>query len=69
MNAFDKFDTKLSGPQTISIPTGDIETLDFDLTKVQKEELYDFGHKAEADFFHGQPSGVNAFGAVPAHSA
>ena len=58
MNAFDKFDTGLFGPRTISIPTGDIETHDFDLTKAQKEELYDFGHKAAADFFAKKPTGV-----------
>lgn len=68
MNAFDKFDTQLFGPRTVSIPTGDIETLDFDLTKAEKEELYDFGHEAAADFFKAQPTGVNTCGAVPTQS-
>ena len=37
MNAFDRFDEKLFGPRTVAIPTGDIETLDFDLTEAQKK--------------------------------
>jgi NTE family protein len=70
MNAFDKFDTLIFGPRTISIPTGDIETLDFELTGQQKEELREFGHTAAQEFFATNPSGVNLlFGATPTQSA
>jgi NTE family protein len=65
MNAFDKFDTLAFGPRTISIPTGDIESLDFALSEKQKEELFAFGHEAAAKFFAGEPTGVNSFGATP----
>ncbi|HEY2479296.1 MAG TPA: patatin-like phospholipase family protein [Solirubrobacterales bacterium] len=66
MNAFDKLDTIAFGRRTISIPTGDIETLDFELSKKQKEELFNFGRRAAAEFFSHGPTGVNTFGATPA---
>jgi NTE family protein len=65
MNAFDKFDTLAFGPRTISIPTGDVESLDFALSDKQKEELFDFGREAATKFFAGRPTGVNTFGATP----
>ncbi len=65
MNAFDKFDTMAFGPRTISIPTGDIESLDFSLSQPQKDALFAFGHEAAANFFKAEPTGVNTFGAVP----
>jgi NTE family protein len=66
MNALDKLEMVAFGPRTISIPTGDIPTLDFALTDAQKEELYNSGHKAAQDFFDAKPDGRNTFGAVPA---
>jgi NTE family protein len=66
MNAFDKLDTLAFGPRTISIPTGDIESLDFSLSQEQKDELFDFGKKAAQEFFSHGPTGVNTFGATPA---
>ncbi|HVW46858.1 MAG TPA: patatin-like phospholipase family protein [Solirubrobacterales bacterium] len=69
MNAFDKFDAEIFGPRTISIPTGDIETLDFELDRKQKEELFEFGRQAATEFFKANPSGVNTFGATPSQSA
>jgi NTE family protein len=65
MNAFDKFATLAFGPRTISIPTGDVETLDFSLSQEQKDELFDFGREAAAGFFADKPTGVNTFGAIP----
>ncbi len=70
MNALDQFESKQFGNRTISIPTGDIETLDFELSEAQKTELFDFGHQAAKEFF-GQdppPTGENTFGEVPAQS-
>ena len=70
MNAFDRFDEKLFGPRTVAIPTGDIETLDFDLTEAEKNELFEFGHQAAKEFFAKDPKGVNLlFGATPTQSA
>ena len=69
MNAFDRFDEKLFGPRTVAIPTGDIETLDFDLTEAEKNELFEFGHQAAKEFFAKDPKGVNLlFGATPTQS-
>jgi NTE family protein len=69
MNALDKLEMVAFAPRTISIPTGDIPTLDFSLTDAQKKELYDSGYDTAKAFFDKQPTGVNTFGAVPASSA
>ncbi len=70
MNAFDRFDETLFGPRTIAIPTGEIETLNFDLTEAEKKELFEFGHTAAKEFFAKDPKGVNLlFGATPAQTA
>jgi NTE family protein len=66
MNALDKLEMKAFAPRTISVPTGDIETLDFSLDDAQKKELYGFGYDAATKFFKANPKGVNTFGAVPA---
>ena len=69
MNAFDRFDEKLFGPRTIAIPTGDIETLDFELSEAEKNELFEFGLQAAKEFFAKDPKGVNLlFGATPSQS-
>lgn len=65
MNALDKLELKAFAPRTISIPTGNIETLDFSLDEAEKKELYDFGYDTATAFFKASPSGVNTFGAVP----
>jgi NTE family protein len=69
MNALDKLEMKAFGPRTVSIPTGDIGTLDFALTPQQKQELFAFGYAAGKKFFDAQPKGRNTFGAVPASLA
>jgi NTE family protein len=68
-NALDTFELRAFGPRTISLPTGDIATLDFALTDAQKQELYEFGYKAAKAFFDAKPTGVNTFGAIPANIA
>lgn len=65
MNALDKLELKAFAPRTISIPTGNIETLDFSLDEAQKKELYDFGYDTAKEFFEANPDGRNTFGAVP----
>jgi NTE family protein len=66
MNALDKLEMIAFRPRTISIPTGDIPTLNFALTEAQKKELYENGHKTATAFFAAKPDGRNSFGAVPA---
>jgi NTE family protein len=69
MNALDKLEMAAFAPRTISIPTGDVPTLDFALTKAQKKELYDFGYSTAKAFFEAKPDGRNSFGAVPPSSS
>ncbi len=68
-NALDKLEMVAFGPRTISIPTGDVPTLDFALTKAQQEELYNSGEKTAKEFFAAKPDGRNTYGAVPASSS
>ena len=65
MNALDKLEMIAFKPRTISIPTGDIPTLDFALTEAQKKALYDSGYTTAQTFFEAKPDGRNTFGAVP----
>ena len=65
MNAFDARDVLGFGDRVISIPTGDVETLDFNLSAEERDFLYQSGHEAGTAFFEGDPSGRNALGEVP----
>jgi NTE family protein len=65
MNALDKLELVAFRPRTISIPTGDIPTLDFALTDAQKEALYNSGYVTAKAFFEAKPDGRNTFGEVP----
>lgn len=64
-NALDKLEMLAFKPRTISIPTGDIPTLDFALTEAQKKELYDSGYRTAKAFFDAKPDGRNTYGKVP----
>ena len=68
-NALDTLELKAFGPRTISLPTGDIGTLDFALTKPQKQYLFESGYHAAKAFFDADPDGVNTYGAIPASIA
>jgi NTE family protein len=65
MNALDKLEMVAFAPRTISIPTSDIPTLDFELSEAQKKELYDSGYDTAKAFFDEKPDGRNTFGATP----
>lgn len=69
MGALDKLELVAFGPRTISIPTGDVPTLDFSLDEAQKKELYDLGYSAAKGFFEANPDGRNTYGKVPASLA
>ncbi|HEX6229198.1 MAG TPA: patatin-like phospholipase family protein [Solirubrobacterales bacterium] len=62
MTAFDTRDLLSFGDRVVSIPTGDVDTLDFGLSSEQREFLYRSGYEAGRAFFAGRPSGRNAFG-------
>jgi NTE family protein len=69
MNAFDRHNLQAFGDRTISIPTGDIPTLRFALSRADQEFLYRSGYEAGQAFFAAHPSGRNTLGAVPAPQA
>jgi NTE family protein len=65
MNAFDRRDLLSFGDRVVSIPTGDVDTLDFELSPEAREFLYQSGYDAARAFFSGRPSGRNTFGEIP----
>ncbi|MGH2982214.1 MAG: patatin-like phospholipase family protein [Solirubrobacterales bacterium] len=69
MNAFDRRDLLGFGDRVVAIPTGDVETLDFDLSPQQREFLYRSGYEAAREFFATHPSGRNALGEIPVANA
>ncbi len=69
MNAFDTRDVLGFGDRVVSIPTGDVETLDFNLSAEERDFLFRSGQEAGNAFFAAHPSGRNAFGEVPAPAA
>jgi NTE family protein len=66
MNAFDRRDLLSFGDRVVSIPTGDIDSLDFDLSPEEREFLYRSGYEAARAFFATNPTGRNSLGEVPA---
>jgi NTE family protein len=69
INALDEFENKAFANRTISIPTGAVPTLQFDLSDEQKTFLYDSGYNTTKAFFASNPDGRNTYGEVPAQSA
>jgi NTE family protein len=68
MNAFDTRDVLSFGDRVVSIPTGSVPTLDFQLPQEQQDFLYRSGYEAAKAFFAERPSGRNSLGEVPAQS-
>jgi NTE family protein len=65
MNAFDARGVLSFGNRVVSIPTGDVETLNFEISAAERNSLYRSGYEAARAFFAAGPSGRNSFGAVP----
>jgi NTE family protein len=65
MNAFDTREVLSFGDRVVSIPTGSVGTLDFQLTEEEREFLYRSGYETAKAFFAGQPSARNSLGEVP----
>jgi NTE family protein len=68
INALDELENKAFSNRTISIPTGAVPTLQFDLTDEQKAFLYDSGYKTAKQFFDAKPAGRNTYGATPSQT-
>jgi len=62
MSAWDQRLERSSAVRTISIPTGNVGTLDFNLGESDREALYLGGHDVARDFFRAEPEYVNQFG-------
>lgn len=66
MNSFDTREVLSFGDRVVSIPTGDVGTLDFSLSPTQRGLLYKSGYEAGRAFFAVHPRGRNSLGEVPA---
>ena len=66
INALDDFELKTFPERVIAIPTGSVSTLNFSLSEEEKNFLYMSGYDTAKQFFAGQPTGTNRFGATPA---
>jgi len=65
MNALDKFTEQRFEQRVIPIPTGEVSTLNFELSKEEKAYLYDSGLKAAQEFFAREPRPENSYGESP----
>jgi NTE family protein len=62
MNALDKFTERRFEQRVIPIPTGEVSTLNFNLTQQEKKYLYDSGLQSAEKFFAGAPRPENSYG-------
>jgi NTE family protein len=62
MSAWDERLERSSAVRTVSIPTGSVSTLDFNLSESDRKALFAGGHDVARDFFRSQPDYVNQFG-------
>jgi NTE family protein len=60
--AWDQRMSAASTVRTVSIPTGSVRTLDFDLSADDREYLYRSGYATARDFFRAQPEYMNSYG-------
>ena len=62
MNALDKFTERRFEQRVIPIPTGEVSTLNFNLSAQEKKYLYESGLNSAKDFFAGAPKPENSYG-------
>jgi len=65
MNALDKFEERRFENRVIAIPTGQVSTLNFNLTPAEKDYLYQSGLGAARAFFASARPAENSFGRIP----
>lgn len=65
INALDSVELKEFGNRVVALPTGNISTLNFSLSKDDREFLYTSGYKTTRAFFATNPDPTNRFGAKP----
>jgi hypothetical protein len=65
MNALDKFTERRFEQRVIPIPTGEVSTLNFNLSPQEKKYLYESGLHSAKEFFAGAPKPENSYGKLP----
>ncbi len=65
MNALDKFSERRFEQRVIPIPTGEVSTLNFNLSPQEKTYLYESGWKSAKEFFASGPKPENSYGKQP----
>jgi NTE family protein len=64
-NALDKFELQRFESRVVPIPTGEVATLNFNLSDSEKAYLYESGLKAARQFFAAAPIAENSYGKQP----
>jgi NTE family protein len=64
-NALDKFELQRFESRVIPIPTGEVSTLNFNLSDSEKDYLYESGLNAARQFFATAPVAENSYGKQP----
>jgi hypothetical protein len=54
--------SQASTVRTVSIPTGSVRTLDFELAPEDRDYLYRSGYETARDFFRAEPEYMNSYG-------
>jgi len=65
MNALDKFAESRFEQRVIPIPTGEVSTLNFNLSPQEKKYLYESGFDSAKAFFATGPKPENSYGKLP----
>ena len=60
--AWDQRMSQASTVRTVSIPTGSVRTLDFELAPEDRDYLYRSGYETARDFFRAEPEYMNSYG-------
>ena len=60
--AWDQRMSQASTVRTVSIPTGSVKTLNFNLEAGDRDYLYRSGYETARDFFRAQPEYMNSYG-------
>jgi NTE family protein len=60
--AWDRRMAKDTGVRTVSIPTGEVPTLKFNLTEGERDFLYDSGYRHAREFLRTQHEYINSYG-------
>ena len=60
--AWDQRMSEATTVRTVSIPTGSVKTLNFDLGREDRDYLYRSGYETAREFFRAEPEYMNSYG-------